>query len=104
MLSRTEYLLTKLGEECNEVGQMVSKTIIFGTSEQRPGNPYNNIERLEGEIIDLLAVVKMLQDDGVIDLDRPDIIDRIDQKTDKVEKYMQFSINLGTLEPDALLT
>lgn len=103
MLTRTEYLLTKLGEECNEVGQMTSKTIIFGAGEHLPGHPRNNKERLEAEIIDFLGVVKMLQDDGVIDLDRPDVLDLIHAKINKVEKYMKYSIELGTLEKDALL-
>ena len=64
--------LNRLSEECAEVSQMVSKVFRFGPYSRHPTRPEEgtNIERLEGELGDLIAVVKMLVDAGVLDLDR----------------------------------
>lgn len=102
MLSLQEYLLVKLSEEAAEVSQSVSKALIFGLNESQTGLEKNNAQRLEAEIIDFLGVVKMLSDAGVIDVSSEEASERIDQKVEKVERYMRYSASIGTLDPSAL--
>lgn len=102
MLDRTEHLLSCLAEECTEVGQRVSKALRFGLSEVQPGQPLTNAERIVGEIVDLLAVIGMLEECGAIDtpillrLDNT-MMDALDAKKAKVEKFMRYAEEQGAL-------
>jgi hypothetical protein len=96
-MNRKEHLLTILGEECNEVAQRCSKALRFGLTEVQPGQDLNNAERIRAEYIDLLAVMRMLAEEGYIkpvtDADLPDMED----KRQKVEKFLDYSRAMGTL-------
>jgi hypothetical protein len=48
-------------EECAEVTQAISKCFRFGLDNAKPGKPLTNVEHLEGEIGDLLAMVDLLK-------------------------------------------
>ena len=52
-MNRLQYLLTKLAEEANEVGQIALKTQQFGVDEGMPGQPFTNAERTHQELNDL---------------------------------------------------
>ena len=54
-LTRQEYLLICLGEECDEVGQRVTKALRFGLSEVQHGQPLNNGDRITGGSVTLNA-------------------------------------------------
>lgn len=55
-----------LAEECAEVIQAVSKCTRFGPNRIKPGKPKTNMEHLEEELGDLLAMVEILVDQGVV--------------------------------------
>ena len=55
-----------LQEECAEVIQAVSKCRRFGLENYKPGKPKTNLECLEDEIGDLLAMVDILLEKQII--------------------------------------
>lgn len=99
-LNRTEHLLSCLAEECTEVGQRVSKALRFGIGEVQPGQPLTNAERIVGEIVDLFAVVEMLDAEGI--LHTGDHRAQIAAKKDKIEKFMRYAEKQGALSREAL--
>jgi len=97
-LTHDEHLLLCLSEECDEVGQRVSKALRFGSTEVQPGQPLNNGERIIVELKDLLAVATILQRRGII----PSFTlfpDEIRAKEQKIEKFMAISAEQGVLAP-----
>lgn len=97
-MSNEQYLLTKLSEECNEVGQMASKCQQFGLDEvyDGDGNTLTNRQRLHAEVNDLLGVIDMLNAEEDFDF-VPDPIAHLHKRA-KISKYRQYSINLGFVE------
>jgi len=91
-MNTTEQLLVCLSEECAEVAQEVSKALLFGLSEIKPGQPLTNAERVRREFVDLLAVYEILEMEGRL----PRIFDFIDfgpdalEKQKKVRAYMKY--------------
>lgn len=98
-MKRHEHLLTILAEECAEVAQRASKALRFGLGEVQPGQGLTNAERIVGEVTDLLAVALMLADEGHLALE--DQQGAVAAKRAKVEKFLAYSAQCGTLEPDA---
>ena len=90
-MNELEYLLTTLGEEGCEVGQRTSKAIRFGMNEVQPGQEEDNKRRIEREIADLIGVAKMLG----LEIRDADVMAKIE----KVKKFMEYSRQIGTLEP-----
>ena len=52
-------------EECAEVTQAISKTFRFGLTESYNGK--TNQERLEEEVGDLVCMIELMKDSGIID-------------------------------------
>jgi NTP pyrophosphatase (non-canonical NTP hydrolase) len=52
-------------EECAEVTQAISKTFRFGLTESYNGK--TNQERLEEEVGDLVCMIELMKDTGIID-------------------------------------
>ena len=92
-----QYYLNLLSEECNKVGQIASKCSRFGLLEQCPGLDLNNKERLHGELNDLLAVIEILNDKFNLGFSPNPVA--IAHKKIKIEKYLQYSIELGAVVP-----
>lgn len=95
-----EYLLTCLGEECAEVIQITSKINRFGLEDADPsGNTEINELLLQQELIDVMAVVEMLREYGII-RHLPNAVqeERIEKKKAKLVKYMHYSEARGILE------
>lgn len=90
-----EHLLTIMAEECGEVAGQISKALRFGMDEQRD-LPTSNRERINGEWNDVLAMVELLKENKIIDL-QPDP-KLIEAKKQKVKRYMEYSKSLGTLK------
>ncbi len=61
MNKQTSEILLILQEECAEVTQAVSKCFRFGLDGKKEGELLNNMERLEEEVGDLLAMIELLQ-------------------------------------------
>lgn len=95
-MNRQEMLLTILIEECNEVAQRASKALRFGASEVQPGQPLTNAERIVGEMSDLVGVAQMLVHEGTL-LTVYDAVWACQKKV-KVEEYLKYSQECGTLE------
>ena len=100
MMTRREHLLVCLSEECAEVIKEVTKILRFGLDDKPgislKGEPYEpNSVRLDNELNDVMAVVEMLKKDG---LDIWFSSEKAQAKWDKVEKYMKYAHEKGTLE------
>ena len=62
---RQEEIMLICQEECAEVAQAISKVFRFGVDGLHNG--VSNRERLEEEIGDLLCMIEMLTEEGIID-------------------------------------
>ena len=79
-MNRKQELLVILNEECGEVIQAASKVLRFGLSD-------SNRDQLEYEMGDLLAMMKLVDEEWGLSLDR--IFEHAENKLKKVEQYMQ---------------
>lgn len=100
MLTRYQFLLTKLAEEASEVAQIALKTQQFGAEETCPGMNLTNTQRIHEELIDLLAIVGMLNKEFnfEFELNSEDNFQRMIAKQKKVDKYYLHSQNCGMVE------
>lgn len=97
-MEKHQFLLLKLSEECAEVSQRAIKQIQFGALEVQTGQGKDNAERLHDELVDLLCIIKMLIDDREISsFDIKLFRDRFEQKKEKLQKYLDYSFELGEL-------
>src|SRR3546814_14662572 len=62
-----EYLLDVAAEECSEIAQRISNALRFSLGEVQPGQALTNAERIVGELVDLKAMVEMLEERGLSD-------------------------------------
>lgn len=98
-MNRFEHLLVITAEECSELAQETAKALRFGIFEMRD-LPTTNLERMQVEYNQLLAMVDMINDElsiaSITDgLYRDEGI--IEEKRAKVEKYLLYSKKCGTL-------
>jgi hypothetical protein len=94
-MTRKEHLLLILAEECSEVAHRVSKALRFGVSEIEPGQELTNGCRIAMECDDLIGVLEMLHSEHVV----PGVSNaRQLEKRAKVEKYLAYSDECGTLD------
>ena len=84
-MNRIEEVLGILQEECAEVVQAVSKCNRFGLDNRKPGKPLTNAEHLEVELGDLLAMVDILLEQGV--LKQANLDTAIKNKKEKLKKW-----------------
>jgi hypothetical protein len=98
-MNRKEHLLSILAEECAEVAQQCSKALRFGLGNVEPGQELTNGQRIACELNDLFAAVDMLIDAQALSY-LPDLA-AIDAKKAKVEKFLLYSIECGTLNTNA---
>jgi hypothetical protein len=94
-LTRQQRYLIGAEEECLEVGQRISKALLFGIDEVQEGQPLNNRERLIYEFNDLCTMMELAlgYPIGML-IDK----DMMQLKREKFEKYLQYSKSLGLLE------
>jgi hypothetical protein len=97
-MNAQEHLLTTLVEECSEVAKTGCKSLRFGLNDRSPLDPGGptNLERLVYELNDLVAVVNMLEDVGVVPHGWQNQKLQAD-KQGKVAKFMGYAIAMGTL-------
>lgn len=97
-MKRNQFLLMKLMEECSEVAQRASKQIQFGKLETQNGQGKTNGERLKDEILDLMAIVKMLELSNEIPVvGLQEYSEACVAKQFKLNKYLKMSNELGEL-------
>lgn len=99
-MTKTENLLTILAEECAETAQRAAKAIRFTLEEIQPNvdqNPQqlNNAERIVYEFNDIVAVMELLHEQGLL----PNLydLDAISRKKKKISKYTEYSQKVGTI-------
>jgi len=97
MLNKNQHLLQILAEECAEVIKEVSKSLRFGTDNERPNTGESNAKLISKEFIEAIAVRNMLVEAGVlvIPLDAYEIGEA---KKVKVLKYLEYSRVAGMLD------
>jgi NTP pyrophosphatase (non-canonical NTP hydrolase) len=66
MDNNVNEILLIMQEECAEVTQAISKCFRFGLDNHKPGKPKTNREHLEEELGDLVAMITLLEMNGVI--------------------------------------
>lgn len=69
MNKKYEEILRITQEECAEVIQAISKVFRFGFDATYPENGPNNLEKLEEEIGDLLCMIDLLLENGLVNED-----------------------------------
>ncbi len=95
-MNKTEHLLTCLAEECAEIQQAVTKSLRFGLDDGYPcKTKTTNAEDIAKECIDVIAIIEMLEDEGIIK--KIGTIQAIEQKKVKVKHYMEYAKERGTL-------
>lgn len=95
-MNRLEHLLTIFAEEGTEISQATSKALRFGIHEKLK-LPETNQERMQKEYNDLLAMAQMLNEEDLgINLYQDDEL--IKRKKEKVERYLLYSKECGTLQ------
>jgi NTP pyrophosphatase (non-canonical NTP hydrolase) len=86
MNEQTKEVMDILQEECAEVIQAVSKISRFGIDNLKPGKPKTNREHLEEELGDMLAMIDILIDKGIVSSDH-----LVSAKIAKIEKLKKWS-------------
>jgi len=94
-MTREEYLLIILSEECAEVIHAVSKALRFGLNDYHPATLITNKENIEKELNDLGGIIELLRSEYVLDTSDPTL--RF-QKIERIEQYLQYSKKVGKLE------
>ena len=94
-MNRKEHLLTILAEECMEIGKECTKALRFGLEDHHPTQTGTNSQKIDDEYNDLIAVIGMLNDEGFLDVRIS--VDKIKKKVERVEKYLLYSKEHGTL-------
>jgi len=92
-MNRKEHLLVILMEECNELSKDAAKTLRFGADSDYDG--ITNSQKMQNEYNDILAVVEMLNSDGVVDMYED--ADLIEAKKKKITRFLRDSKRIGTL-------
>ena len=96
-MNRQEHLLSIVAEECVEVAQRVSKALRFGIEEVQPGQDLTNRERILYEFADLCGAMELAGDGAKIEDIIVHLRPLIDAKKEKVEKFLRYSEQVGTL-------
>lgn len=93
-----EHLLVILMEECSELQKLAAKALRFGPHEVWPEHPElgSNAQRMQQEWNDLVAVVELLRETGIsLSCSGKEI----EAKQLKIQNYMVYSRDQGTLDP-----
>jgi len=101
-LTKQQYLLTCLAEECAEVAQMCSKSMRFGLDETKQGLNETNAERLFVEFVDLCTVMGLIIDGYCDKLDTSEkrMVELQEKKLEKIKKYLDYSQKIGIVKID----
>ena len=95
-MNTTEHLLTCLAEECAELQQAISKALRFGLQDRYPGSNTTNAQDIAKESIDVLAVIELVQEQGIISKPRESKA-MVDAKRKRVNEYMKYAKTTGAL-------
>jgi hypothetical protein len=112
-MTKEQFLLNKLAEECAEVAQRAIKSVQFGSQQvwkqgevaggraDIPNEGLNNAQRLTSELIDLAIISGLLGELGAISPPTETEFEEMEKmKIAKLNKYLAFSRELGTIDGD----
>ena len=88
----TREIILILSEECAEVAKEVSKIMRFGPDQVKPGKDKTNIQVLEEELGDLLAMIELLVDKNV-GVTKQGLTKAKKAKFEKLKKWSNIIIN-----------
>lgn len=88
-MTDNEHLLVFLSEECLEVAHIVSKALRFGLQDIEPGQPFTNAQRIKQESTDIVAVMELVEEAGLLP-DTRNIRD-VEAKKAKVKQWLEYS-------------
>lgn len=94
-MNTLQHHLLKLSEECNEIGKLCSKSMLFGLDSVNPETGQQNIEALHDELNDLLAVIELLNTEYNFNFSKDDR--KISNKIIKMNSYMRIAQQLGNV-------
>ena len=96
MLSKIDYLLSCISEECGEIIQVIGKSQRFGLNDINPSKQLSNKILLKLEIHDLITAYKMLLEELNENFEIEDVL--IQDKIKRIKKYMKYSEEVKRLE------
>jgi len=95
-MNKKEHLLVCVNEECSEVAKAITKILRFGVDDRYPPiSGTTNLEKLSEECTDVLAVLEMLEDAKIVQINRSRAA--IELKKAKVFRYMDYARERKTL-------
>jgi len=99
-MKRSEYLLNCLAEECSETIKDTMKATRFGLYDINPNQPLSitNIEKVEAEFLEAVAVYWMLVDEGVFTFNVDKTNKIVEDKQTRVRTFMEYSQEKGIIE------
>ncbi len=90
-MNKKEYLFGLLAEEGSEIAQAANKCVRFTMAHRHYDE--SNLERLNVELGDLFSVLYLLEEELKIEFVKTHSV----EKLARIEKYMQVSRDMGTL-------
>ena len=96
-MTKSEYLLICLQEECGEVIQTTSKCLRFGLDNHHPNSDEENWETLTKELVHVQAIIQELVQGAVVGSHNY-FPQEHSAKIRRLNKYMDVSKDCGILE------
>jgi NTP pyrophosphatase (non-canonical NTP hydrolase) len=72
--------LAKLAEECGELSAAIARCIAQGIDEREPVTGKPNLQWLEDEMADVMALLQVVENSGIVNLSGKRIIDKYAMK------------------------
>ena len=103
-MTKTEYLLSKIIEECADLQHHASKALQFGLANRHPDNPHlmeTNAYRIVERYLYIKASMKMLSADKSDTALFPVLNEEriMQRKMESTQQFMSYARDIGTLIP-----
>ena len=96
MMTRNQYILSKIAEEACELAVRATKAMQFGVHEMQVDQPKTNLARVRDEWVDLSVMIQELSRSTGLDM-KPLLKEEVDKRI-KFTKYYEYSKSLGKSE------
>ena len=97
-MTKKQFLLFKLMEECAEVTHRASKQLQFGKDEIQKDQKESNAHRLKAETLDLRVMIYLLEEESEIPTcTMEEFHAAVNRKKVKLQTYLNLSTSLGQL-------
>ena len=90
-----EHLLQKISEECAEISKEISKALLFVLKDIEPNGFKTNMEKIQDELADLIGVLELVTEEGILNKSQIFNQEKISNKKKKVLKWMAYSVDKG---------